>query len=79
MKIPGSARLQRAGFGILPKRTFSKTFIVLRKSRSSKKSSRTPEAFASTQDACAPHRVHARSFLENQPASTMSNTEKQSR
>jgi error-prone DNA polymerase len=35
----GSARLQRAGFGILPKQSFQ--------------SSRTQDAFASTQDACA--------------------------
>jgi hypothetical protein len=38
----GSARLQRAGFGILPKQSFQ--------------SSRTQDAFASTQDACAPRK-----------------------
>ena len=59
----GSARLQRAGFGILPKRTFSKTFSVLRKWGSSKKSSRTSEAFASTLQACAPQNSHARSIF----------------
>jgi error-prone DNA polymerase len=37
---PGSARLQRAGFGILPKHSL--------------KSSRTQDAFASTPKACAP-------------------------
>jgi error-prone DNA polymerase len=39
---PGSARLQRAGFGILPKQSL--------------KSSRTQDAFASTQNACAPQK-----------------------
>ena len=38
----GSGRLQRAGFGILPKQSL--------------KSSRTQNAFASTQDACAPQK-----------------------
>jgi error-prone DNA polymerase len=38
----GSARLQRAGFGILPKRSL--------------KSSRTQNAFASTPEACAPRK-----------------------
>ena len=38
----GSARLQRAGFGILPKRSL--------------KSSRTQNAFASTSEACAPQK-----------------------
>jgi error-prone DNA polymerase len=42
----GSARLQPAGFGILPKRTF----ISLK----SPKSSRMQNAFASTPEACAP-------------------------
>jgi error-prone DNA polymerase len=38
----GSARLQRVGFGILPKQSFQ--------------SSRTQDAFASTQNACAPQK-----------------------
>jgi hypothetical protein len=41
--ILGSARLQRAGFGILPKQSL--------------KSSRTQDAFASTPEACAPQIV----------------------
>src|SRR5215472_792609 len=46
----GRARLQRAGFGILPKRTFSERKTQIE----SKKSSRTQDAFASTLQACAP-------------------------
>jgi error-prone DNA polymerase len=42
----GSARLQRAGFGILPKRTSTRL--------QSPKSSRTQNSFASTPEACAP-------------------------
>src|SRR5215468_8484227 len=78
----GSARLQRAGRRILRRRTFSKIRIALRKSRTLQKSSRTPVAITSTPEACAPRkiRVHAKvSFLENQPASTISSTDKQSR
>src|SRR5213592_2588483 len=44
----GSARLQRAGFGILPKRTFL--------GLPSAKSSRMQDAFASTLQACAPQK-----------------------
>src|SRR5215475_2634421 len=48
---------------MLPKRTFSKTFIALQKSRSSKKSSRTREAFASTLQACAPQIIATLLFV----------------
>ncbi|MGH8100309.1 MAG: OB-fold nucleic acid binding domain-containing protein, partial [Chthoniobacterales bacterium] len=53
----GSARLQRAGFGILPKRTFleMKFRAVLRP----KKSSRMQNAFASTLQACAPQKTES--------------------
>jgi error-prone DNA polymerase len=46
----GSARLQRAGFGILPKRTFSEEKTQIE----SNQSSRTQDAFASTPETCAP-------------------------
>ncbi len=48
----GSARLQRAGFGILPKRTFLESRFTSQ--IQSEKSSRMPNAFASTLQACAP-------------------------
>src|SRR5712671_3343001 len=48
----GSARLQRAGFGILPKRTFRESRFTTQ--IESKKSSRMQNAFASTLQACAP-------------------------
>jgi error-prone DNA polymerase len=47
----GSARLQRAGFGILPKRTFT--------GLPSAKSSRMQNAFASTLHACAPQKTES--------------------
>jgi error-prone DNA polymerase len=50
----GSARLKRAGFGILPKRTFRETRFTAQ--IESKQSSRMQDAFASTQ-ACAPQSV----------------------
>jgi len=46
----GSARLQRAGFCILPKRTFSEEKTQIE----SNQSSRTQDAFASTPETCAP-------------------------
>ena len=48
----GSARLQRAGFGILPKRTFRESRFTTQ--IESQKSSRMQHAFASTLEACAP-------------------------
>src|SRR5580765_5277475 len=48
----GSARLQRAGFGILPKRTFQESRFT--RQIQSNKSSRMQNAFASTLQACAP-------------------------
>ena len=51
-RILGSARLQRAGFGILPKRTFGESRST--RQVESKKSSRMQNAFASTLQACAP-------------------------
>ena len=48
----GSARLQRAGFGILPKRTFRESRFTTQ--IESKQSSRMQHAFASTLEACAP-------------------------
>src|SRR6266550_1770292 len=48
----GSARLQRAGFGILPKRTFPESRFTTQ--IESKKSSRMQNEFASTLQACAP-------------------------
>src|ERR1700757_3350227 len=50
--ILGSARLQRAGFGILPKRTFLERKFT--RQSDSKKSSRIQNVFASTLQACAP-------------------------
>ena len=46
----GSARFQRAGFGILPKQTFSEAKTEIE----SKQSSRMQDAFTSTLEACAP-------------------------
>ena len=51
----GSARLQRAGFGILPKRTFRESRFTSQ--IESNKSSRMQNAFASTLQACAPQSV----------------------
>jgi len=48
----GSARLQRAGFGILPKRTFLESRFT--NQIEPKKSSEIQNAFANTRDACAP-------------------------
>ena len=48
----GSACLQHAGFGILPKRTFPESRFT--RQIESKKSSRTQNAFAGTLQACAP-------------------------
>src|SRR5437667_11868946 len=48
----GSARLQRAGFGILPKRTFLESRFTTK--LESEQSSRMQYAFASTLQACAP-------------------------
>src|SRR5438270_6893945 len=48
----GSARLQRAGFGILPKRTFLESRFT--NQIEPKKSSEMQNAFANTRDACAP-------------------------
>src|SRR6266705_2705449 len=48
----GSARLQRAGFGILPKRTFLESRFT--DQIEPKQSSRMQHAFASTLEACAP-------------------------
>src|SRR6266550_2606792 len=48
----GSARFQRTGFGILPKRTFRESRFT--RQIESKKSSRMQNAFASTLQACAP-------------------------
>src|SRR5262245_51671687 len=48
----GSAGLQRAGFSILPKRTFLESRFTTQ--IESKKSSRMQNAFASTLQACAP-------------------------
>src|SRR5437867_7133021 len=51
----GSARLQRAGFGILPKRTFRESRFTTQVK--SKQSSRMQNAFASTLQACAPQKL----------------------
>ena len=51
-----SARLQRAGFGILPKRTSLERRFTSH--IDSKKSSRMQNAFASTLQACAPQKRH---------------------
>ena len=60
----GSARLQRAGFGILPKRTFFENKFT--NQVESKKSSRMQNAFASTLQACTPRSVaeRARFFID---------------
>src|SRR6188472_2079990 len=52
----GSARLQRAGFGILPKRTSLERRFTSH--IDSKKSSRMQNASASTLQACAPQKRH---------------------
>ena len=52
--ILGSARLQRAGFGVPPKRTSQMIRVNLPTLRTLKKSSRRRNAFASTLQACAP-------------------------
>ena len=52
--LPGSARILRGGFGILPKRTFARIRIVLRTLRSSQRSSSPQNAATSTLQACAP-------------------------
>jgi hypothetical protein len=52
--ILGSARLQRAGFGVPPKRTFHNIRVRLPRLRTFKKSSRRRNAFASTLQASAP-------------------------
>jgi error-prone DNA polymerase len=60
----GSARLQRAGFGILPKRTFLESRFT--DQIEPKKSSRMQNAFASTLQACAPQSAADRAeFLIN--------------
>jgi hypothetical protein len=51
MRILGSARLQRVGRGILPRRTFLSVSIP---SVALRKSSRSQHAIASTLQACAP-------------------------
>jgi len=50
----GSARLQRAGFGVPPKRTSPWILVRLPRLRTLKESSRRRNAFASTLQACAP-------------------------
>jgi hypothetical protein len=50
----GSARLQRAGFGVPPKRTSHWILVSLPRLRTFKKSSRRRNALASTLQACAP-------------------------
>ncbi len=52
--ILGSARLQRAGFGVPPKRTSQMIRVSLPTLLTLKKSSRRRNAFASTLQACAP-------------------------
>src|ERR1043166_961965 len=49
----GSAPVSRAGFGISPKRTFSGLSLLLNRISKTNEKLRTPEAFASTRDACA--------------------------
>jgi error-prone DNA polymerase len=60
----GSARLQRAGFGILPKRTFQESRFT--RHIQSNKSSRMQNAFASTLQACAPQSTanHAQFLID---------------
>ncbi len=57
----GSARLQRAGFGILPKRTFQESRFTTQVE--SEQSSRMQNAFASTLQACAPQKSADRAQL----------------